>query len=164
MILIALEGMRFTARHGFYEEENELGTEFIIDVWVEVYTPKDKGKDKEDDIDDDITRTVNYETIFLICQSEMKKTAKLIETVAQRLLKRINEHFEEHKKYNENFPGVAGVRIRLRKMHPPLGGQVHSAYVETASGSFGWPSLRTLRKLKELIEGWHELRRKFENL
>ena len=34
MATIALEGMRFYAYHGYYEEERTLGNEFILDVYV----------------------------------------------------------------------------------------------------------------------------------
>jgi 7,8-dihydroneopterin aldolase/epimerase/oxygenase len=147
MAIIALEGIRIYARHGYYEEEAVLGTEFVLDIYVEAEIQPAAGEDA-------LARTVNYETIYLLCQSEMKKTSRLIETVAQRIADRITGHFD----------GVLGVRVRLRKMNPPLGGSVGCAYVEVEQGSFGWPKLKTLRKIKQLVEGWQDIKKKFEQL
>jgi len=147
MAIIALEGIRIHAWHGYYDEEQVLGTEFVLDVYVEAEIQPAAGEDA-------LARTVNYETLYLICQSEMKKTSRLIETVAQRIADRIDDYFD----------GVQGVRVRLRKMNPPLGGSVACAYVEVAQGSFGWPKMRTLRKLKQLLEGWQDIKKKFEQL
>ncbi len=147
MAVVALEGLRFFSKHGFYEEERTLGTEFIIDVYVETLISSAAKSDK-------LTDTINYEIIYLLCQAEMKKPTKLIETVAQQILERIVDH----------FPAALGVRVRLRKMHPPLGGPVHSAFVEVESGSLGWPKLGTLKKLKSLVEDWRDMIKKFEQL
>ncbi len=57
---VSLEGVRFFAYHGYYPEEQILGTEFIVDVdtELEVFTAGE----------DDISNTVNYEKIFqIIC-------------------------------------------------------------------------------------------------
>lgn len=147
MAIIALEGIRLHARHGYYPEEEILGTEFIIDVYVEANI-------KEAADSDELMQTVNYETIYLICQREMKNTSSLIEKTAQRIADEINDF----------FPQVWGVKVRLRKMHPPLGGSVHSAFVEIETGSFGWPKLRTLKKLREMLKSWSDLVKKFDQL
>ena len=34
MAVIALEGMRFFAYHGFYPEENIIGTNYVVDVYI----------------------------------------------------------------------------------------------------------------------------------
>ncbi len=119
MALIALEGMRFQARHGFYEEEQIIGNTFIVDVYVNARTNRAETKD-------DLFLTVNYETIFLICQAEMRKPAKLLENVANRILYRLMGQFDN----------VNGVRVRVKKMHPPLGGHVDCAYVELEQGKW----------------------------
>ena len=145
--IIALEGIRLYGRHGYYPEEEILGTEFIIDVYVEANI-------KEAAKSDELIHTVNYETIYLICQREMKNTSSLIEKIAQSIADEIHDF----------FPQVWGVKVRLRKMHPPLGGTVHSAFVEIETGSFGWPKLKTLKKLRELLKGWTDLVKKFDQL
>jgi dihydroneopterin aldolase len=107
--------------HGFYPEEQLTGNEFIIDLYVSTMTTQAA-------MMDDLGRTVNYETLFLILQAEMRKPSKLIETLAERIVSRVQEYYEER---------VSGVRLRLRKCHPPLGGEVEAAFIEIETGSFG---------------------------
>ncbi len=119
MATIALEGARFYAYHGYYEEEQILGGEYVIDVYVE--TDIEAAAES-----DDLFETVNYETLFLICQVEMRKPAKLIETVGQRIMTRIEEM----------FPKIFGIKLRIRKLHPALGGRVDSSSIEFNIGVF----------------------------
>jgi len=119
MATIALEGMHFHAYHGFYEEEQILGCEYVLDVFVE--TDVEAAAET-----DDLFETVNYETLFLICQVEMRKPAQLIETVGQRIMNRIEEM----------FPKIFGVKLRIRKLHPALGGRVDSSSIEFHKGVF----------------------------
>lgn len=141
MAIIALEDVQFYAPHGFYEEEQILGNEFVLDVFVDVQI--DVAAEE-----DDLFQTLNYETLFLLCQAEMRKPAQLIENVAQRMVDRIEDHFEQ----------VRGVKLKLRKLHPPLGGRVGSASIEITTGIFDLPSLRTLRILRKLSNNLKELR------
>jgi dihydroneopterin aldolase len=115
---IGLEDVRFHAPHGFYEEEHRSGNEFSIDVEV------------ESDIhgaatQDDLGGTVNYSTIYYLLQAEMKKPTQLLEALAFRMANRIQNQ----------FPQVTSVKLRLRKLNPPLGGQVGAAVVEVNLGS-----------------------------
>lgn len=119
MAIISLEGIKMFARHGFYDEETILGNEFVIDLSVDTQIMMAARID-------DLFRTVNYETLFYLCKVEMKEPARLLETVAQRIVDRIEEHFEN----------VNGVSLKLSKLHPPLDGQVHKASVEIRTGTF----------------------------
>ena len=107
MITIALHGAEFFAFHGFYPEEQKLGTKFIVDVDVS-FTPVSNLKD------DEISNTVDYERVYGIVQAEMKKTSKLIETVAQAIANEIKSQF--------SFAET--IRVSLKKMNPPLKGKV----------------------------------------
>ena len=109
---VSLEGMRFFAYHGFYPEEQILGTEFIInvDTELEVFTAGE----------DEISNTVNYEKLFQIVSSEMKTPRKLLETVAHAILEQIRHE----------FLAVKNIRVLIRKMHPPLGGDVRNSAIE----------------------------------
>ena len=137
MAWIGLEGMRFYGYHGVYSAEQDLGTEYVIDVYVK--TKIDKAA-KEDNPE----ATLNYETIYQICQVEMEKPKplppqvqvtisaeekarrqdmqpkKLIETVAMRIIRRLKM----------NFSQMEGLKVRVRKLNPPLGGRVDCALVE----------------------------------
>ncbi|HUH32913.1 MAG TPA: dihydroneopterin aldolase [Daejeonella sp.] len=109
---IALNGIRFFAYHGFYPEEQVLGCEFIVDIdtELEVYG---NGLDN-------INNTVNYERLFKIAKSEMEIPRKLIETVAHGMLEKIRHE----------FLAVKVIRVAIRKMHPPLAGQVQNSLIE----------------------------------
>ena len=119
MATIALEGIRFYAYHGFYEEENIIGQEYELDVMVQTEI-------EEAAMTDDLFSSVNYETVYRVCQVEMKKPAKLLETVVVRIAARLHRQFDT----------ITGVKVKLRNLHPPLGGRVAAASVEHATGVF----------------------------
>lgn len=112
--MIALEGMRFYAYHGFYPEERRFGNEFIADIYIHLDY-------KEAANTDSIKYTVNYENIYSICKKEMKQQHKLLETVAQRIAQKIKDDFKL----------VSGIKVRITKLNPQLGGQVGRVYVES---------------------------------
>lgn len=113
MGLIALEGIKLHAYHGFYPEEQILGTEYIIDVYVMLNM-------SEVSQTDDLSKTVNYENLFRIVKAEMAKNSKLIETVAQRIINRIKLIYDH----------IEHLKIRISKLHPPLGADVYRSFVE----------------------------------
>jgi dihydroneopterin aldolase len=113
MGLVALEGMQFEARHGYYAEEQQIGGTYRVDVYLQVDF-------KEGATKDELAGTVNYETIYRIAKLVMSKNAKLIETLAQQILDKIAQICTT----------VSYLKVRVIKMHPPLGGQVERAYVE----------------------------------
>jgi len=118
MAKIALEGMEFYAYHGYYKEERIIGTDYIVDVYIETNVNKAAVSDK-------LKETINYETIYHICEGVMRQPSKLIENVAQRISLGIKN----------NFGTIKELTVRVRKMNPPLGGKVHSSYVEV-DGNF----------------------------
>lgn len=135
MAIIGLEQVRFYAYHGYYEEENLTGGEFELDVFVE--TPTTEAAEA-----DDLGETVNYETIFFICQSEMKKPRKLIETVAQSILDRLANHFEEK---------LEGIKVKIKKIAPPMDGRIGFASVEVSIGTLN-ETERAVEILKDMLD------------
>lgn len=119
MAVIGLEGMRFNGPHGYYPEEEIIGNDFLVDIYISVSTRRAA-------LDDDLNETVNYETVYLMVQSEMKKSTQLIETLADRIVFRVNDFYEH----------INGIKLIVRKLNPPLGGQVGAAYIEMTTGSF----------------------------
>ncbi|MBR9919562.1 MAG: dihydroneopterin aldolase [Bacteroidetes bacterium] len=113
MATVALEGMRFFAYHGYYEEERLIGGEYVVDVYITTDVSKAAVKD-------DLERTINYENIHTICQAVMKEPCKLIETVAEKISLRIKHLYHYIKE----------MKIRVRKLNPPLNGPVQQAMVE----------------------------------
>ena len=81
--IVSLEGLEFKAYHGFYDEERKRGNRFICDVSIELKS--------FDSNDDNIFDTVNYEDVYAIIDEEMKKTCKLIETVAYNIIERLRQ-------------------------------------------------------------------------
>ncbi len=109
--LVSIEGLKFRAFHGFYDEERKKGNDFICDVQVEIKN--------FNSADDNIYDTVNYESIYDIVKDEMSKTKKLIETVAYHILERVRK-----------LDNVTGASVRLSKLNPPINGIVDRAVVE----------------------------------
>lgn len=109
---VALQEMRFFAYHGFYPQEQIIGNEFLLDIETEMDVT---GKG-----DEDISLTVNYERLFEIASEEMRKPRKLLETVAYSILEKIRME----------FLSVKSIRIALRKLNPPVAGEVRNSLVE----------------------------------
>lgn len=112
-IWIGLENMEFYAYHGVYEEERLIGGKYMVDV--SVYT--DAGKAE---LEDDLDGTVNYEKIYAATQRNMQQPVKLIEHLARKIIDDIRLFVDK-----EDI-----IRIKIRKLHPPLGAQVVASVVE----------------------------------
>ena len=113
MVEINLNGAEFFAFHGYYPEEQLLGSKFLVDISV--------GFEPTGDLaEDELLNTVNYEQLYNIACEEMKITRKLIETVAQAIADIIKQ----------KFPFVENTRVSIQKINPPLKGKVgHSSVV-----------------------------------
>lgn len=107
-----MQGAEFFAWHGFYPEEQKLGSCFVVDIEVE-FTPG--GNLNEDELNN----TVNYEQLYNIVCEEMKRTKKLIETVAQAII-------DETKR---EYAFVEKIQVNIKKLNPPLGGKVSCSNV-----------------------------------
>lgn len=112
MVKVALEGAEFFAYHGFYPEEQLLGTRFVVDIEVVFSNAYDFNDDK-------IGNTVNYEDLYAIAKTEMQHPRKLIETVAQAIIDRIIA----------KYPHIKVASVILKKAHPALGGPVKNSVV-----------------------------------
>ncbi len=110
--IVSLEGMEFYAFHGFYEEEREKGNDFVVDIHVTT----DFAIASEHD---DLEGTVNYEVIYAITKEEMAIPTKLLERVAQRILDRLFESFNE----------ISTIEISVAKKNPPVGGAVKQSRI-----------------------------------
>lgn len=103
MDLIIIEGMQFFAYHGYYKEERKKGNHFVVDVEVKLdYERAAKN--------DSIIGTIDYTKIYRICEKEMKKTRKLLETVAYHIGEKIKSKHKSAKK----------VEVKISKLNPPL--------------------------------------------
>lgn len=113
MSLIALEGMEFYAYHGYYAEEQIIGGQYTVDVYLS--TNFDIAAEK-----DELSGTINYETVFAITQRVMQKPSKLIEHVAQQILTQIIALKTDFKH----------IKVRVSKWNPPFISKVERTYIE----------------------------------
>jgi dihydroneopterin aldolase len=111
-IIIGIENLYFFASHGFYEEETILGNKFALNLAISL--PESKAIAPNSTLP-----MLSYETIFHIIQYEMETPSALLEHVVERIVNNIKSHF--------NF--ITQLRIQLKKLTPPLLGQVEATYV-----------------------------------
>lgn len=113
MGLIAIEGMQFYAHHGFHKEEQVIGGQYSVDVYMHFDFSRAAKTD-------DLARTVDYEQVYGIAREVMKEKARLIEHVAQRIMDETMAR----------FPALRHIRVRVSKIHPPVQGTVERVYAE----------------------------------
>jgi len=82
-ITIALEDMIFYAYHGVYAEEQTLGREFRVSVYLDC--------EVEIDGSDSLSDTYNYEWIYEVVQEEMAISRKLLETVVFHIATKLRQ-------------------------------------------------------------------------
>jgi dihydroneopterin aldolase len=112
MIKVALHGAEFFAYHGYYPEEQILGTRFIVDI--------ETSFDPASNINDVMEHTLNYEQLYNIAQAAMQQPKKLIETVAQGIADEIKS----------DFAFVQRVLVRVKKLNPAINGTVACSFIE----------------------------------
>ena len=112
MSQLILENIAFYAYHGVFPEENITGNTFVVTLTLNLDLQKASETDNLDD-------TINYQLVYDVVEAEMKIQSQLIEHVAGRILRAVMS----------KFPQIEKVEIRLKKLNPPLGGQVESATV-----------------------------------
>lgn len=95
------------------DEEEKIGSDYVVNLSVDV----DLGTSSETD---NLKDTVDYVALHSIVKEEMSIRAKLLEKVADRILKRVlKEHIE-----------VRLVHVKVAKKNPPIGGNVEEVAVE----------------------------------
>jgi len=112
MCIIEIEEMEFYAYHGHYEEERIIGNRFLLDLRIE--TSCDSAA-KSDNIKD----AVNYQIAYKVIKEQMMQKSHLLENIAKRILDALYE----------NLSGIKKASIKVRKMNPPMGGQIKSVCV-----------------------------------
>ncbi|MFQ5334654.1 MAG: dihydroneopterin aldolase, partial [Flavobacteriales bacterium] len=102
MGLIILEGMVFFAHHGYYHEEQERGSKFIVDISIT--------SDLSDAVaSDDLNKALNYEEIYQLVENEMAEKSKLLEHIGGRIIKSLKERFAQ----------IESVQVKVSKINPP---------------------------------------------
>lgn len=109
---IFLKNIRLYAYHGCLVEEEKIGSDYVVNVVV--HTELEKSS-----FSDELSDTVDYVSLHAIVKEEMAVRAKLLEKVADRIIKRI---FREHEE-------VRRARVKVAKQNPPIGGNVEEVAV-----------------------------------
>jgi dihydroneopterin aldolase len=110
---IVLSRMRFDGRHGVTTAERARPQPFEIDV--ELVTDLQAAG-----IEDDLGQTVDYSRVFEICRDLVESTTfRLLEAIAEGIAHEVLVAMP-----------VDEVGVRVRKMQPPLDGQLDYAGVE----------------------------------
>ena len=108
--------MEFLAYHGCFEEEQIIGTNFIIDLEIETDTSRSEETDELSD-------TINYQEVYLLVKKEMEQNSKLLEHVGKRILNSLTKQFSEIEK----------VKITIAKKNPQLGGKLDNVSITLTS-------------------------------
>ena len=104
---IEVSGINIYAFHGCLEEEARIGGNYIVDVYLETdFT--------QAGLKDELSLTVDYVNVNKIVASEMAIRSNLIEHVGQRIWD----------KMTEELIGLNYLRIKIRKLMPPINGHV----------------------------------------
>jgi len=114
IVNIALEDMSFYAFHGVYPQETKVGRNFKVSVYLDCNLKIDGS--------DQLSDTYNYEWIYEIVESEMKKPKKLLETVAYHIADRLRKKSDVLQRgqiiiYKEGLP-IEGNVTRSRITYP----------------------------------------------
>ncbi|AXG73667.1 dihydroneopterin aldolase [Flavobacterium arcticum] len=113
MGIIRLENIRTFSYHGCLIEEGKIGSDYLVNL--EIKTDLRKARDT-----DELADTVDYVQLNKIVVEEMAIRAKLLEYVAERIIKRI---FSE-------IPSVSRILVAVSKINPPIGGDVAAVTVQ----------------------------------
>ncbi len=106
MLTVSLHGIKIIAPHGLYKEEHILGNTFEIDVdiWLNDKQP---------------WPFADYTLIQKIVASVFQKPGQLLETFV----------FNIHTSLMEKIPAAEKIKVAVRKLHPPMPGNVAYAQV-----------------------------------
>ena len=110
---VFLQGVRFYAFHGVMPQERKVGGEFLVDLRVgyPILTAMDT---------DEVTDTLNYAELYQLVKAEMDVPSKLLEHVAGRIVRKIQEQ----------FPRVSSISLKITKKNPPMGADCDGAGVD----------------------------------
>lgn len=119
ILTVAVNGMKFNARHGLLPQERTVGNDFEVSVSVDIVT------DEQAMLSDSMDASVNYADISDIIRRVMQDPCGLIETVAARIRRTIVDA----------YPSVVSGVVTVKKLTPPI----PSSRMESASVALKWP-------------------------
>jgi len=107
MGIIQIEKMEFYAYHGHFEEEQVIGSHFLVDISIETDCSKAA-------VSDNLKDALDYQKVYKLIKSEMAEKSHLLENICSRIL---NKLFEE-------FDIIENATIKIRKQNPSMGGKM----------------------------------------
>tara|TARA_B100000941_G_C28079871_1_gene338288 strand:- start:65 stop:421 length:357 start_codon:yes stop_codon:yes gene_type:complete len=111
-VKVLVNNIKTYSYHGCLDEEAIIGSDYSVDVVVDV---KNKLSHQNDDLND----TVDYSLVTQIVVEEMGIRSKLIETVCARIIKRIHGECDH----------VSSVTVSVTKVNAPIAGDVENVCV-----------------------------------
>ena len=109
---LRIEGIECWSYHGCLAEETKIGGRFAVDVLLEL----DLQKAIESD---NLAHTADYKVIHDLVHEEMAVPAKLIESVAGRILNKLSTI----------FPVAVNISVSVIKFNPPVNGRIDKAII-----------------------------------
>ena len=110
---ILIEDLKIFAKHGVLQEENVVGTYYLVNLEIEANIWKASQTDALED-------TINYAEINDIIHQEMAIPSKLLEHVIGRIFSKLEQ----------NFPQITAMKIKLTKVNPPMKGEMKGVSIE----------------------------------
>lgn len=102
MVTVQLHNLIFSAHHGVFEEEQQTGNTFEVNLDV-IY---DEAKRPFDTLE----TIVNYVRLFEIVQGRMQKPSRLLEKIGAKIISEIKDE----------YPFISEVIITIYKLHAPI--------------------------------------------
>jgi len=108
---IGLVGMEFYAHHGYYEEEQKIGGQYTVDIYIQY---------EAEFSEDKLENTINYEIVYQVVKNQMAISSKLIEHIGEQIIIQLKKILPDHH----------SVKVIIKKHRPPLKGIVNYAIFE----------------------------------
>lgn len=108
MLTVSLHSIKLHAPHGLYPQEHILGNDFEVDV--DIYIPAANTQPWP---------FVDYTLIYGFVHNVFNQPGQLLETFVHNI----------HSALKMNVPDAEKIRVAVRKLHPPMGGDVAHAQV-----------------------------------
>ena len=109
---VVLEDIKVYAYHGCMDEEEKIGSDYIVNLSVETNLAVPAASDNLED-------TVDYVDLLKIVNDEMAIRSKLLEHVAERIVSSILR----------SINAVKGVEVRVAKQNPPINGNITAVII-----------------------------------
>jgi len=114
---ILLQGLRFHAYIGVGAQEQRVGNDYVLDLRIG-YPFADAMQS------DEVADTLNYAEVFDVVGEAVRRPAKLLETAAGDLVRKLQTR----------FPEIESIDLKLVKLNPPMGADCNGAGVELHFG------------------------------